>query len=211
VRRLAAVLVLALLAAGCGGGTRITETREVAPFDRLEVAGVNVTVVPGEGNQVRVRAGEKVIDRVRTESRDGVLRIDVPERGIVIGSDPLGDAAVEVTATSLAGAKIDGSGNMTMTGLRGDALEIDIQGTGDLEASGTVGRLTATLQGVGDADLSRLQARTARVLVQGPADAELNVTDELDVRVQGPGDVTYRGDPDVTSDVDGPGDVKRAP
>jgi Putative auto-transporter adhesin, head GIN domain len=116
-----------------------------------------------------------------------------------------------VTATGLTGARIDGLGNVTMTGLRGDALEIEIQGTGDLEASGTVGRLTATLQGVGDADQSRLQARTARVLVHGPSDAELNVTDQLDVRVQGPGDVTYRGDPDVTSDVDGPGDVKRAP
>jgi hypothetical protein len=211
VRRLAALAVVAVVAAGCGGGTRVTETREVAPFDRLEVAGVDVRVVRGEGGQVRVRAGEKVIDRVRTESRDGVLRIHVPDRGIVIGSDPLGDAAVEVTAASLAGARIDGSGDITLTGIRGDALEIEIQGTGDLEASGTVGRLTATLQGVGDADLSRLQARTARVLVQGPADAELNVTDELDVRVQGPGDVTYRGDPDVDSDIDGPGDVKRAP
>ena len=85
MRRLAALISLITLTSGCGGGDRIVETREVAPFDRLEVSeSVDVKVVDGDGRHVRVYAGENVIDRVVTESSGGVLRVDVRDRGIVI-------------------------------------------------------------------------------------------------------------------------------
>ena len=66
MRRFAPLLLL--LVAGCGGGERIVETRQVAAYDRLEVSeSVDVQVVPGDGREVRVAAGEHVIDRVVTE------------------------------------------------------------------------------------------------------------------------------------------------
>ena len=208
MRRLAPLLLL--LVAGCGGGDRTTETREVAPFDRLEVAeSIDVQVVPGDGREVRVAAGENVIDRVVAESSGGVLRIDIRDRGIVIGPDPLNDVAVQVPASALARVDIEGSGDVTLEGIDQDALELHIEGAGDVEASGTVDRLTATVQGAGDARLSQLSARTARVEVQGAADAELNVSDELDVTVQGAADVSYTGNPTVRSDIEGAGDIHR--
>jgi Putative auto-transporter adhesin, head GIN domain len=203
------LLVLIVLIAGCGGGERIIETREVAPFERLEIAGVDVKVVEGDGRHVRVYAGENVIDRVETESNGGVLRIDVRDRGIVIGSDPLGDAQVEVTAAALEGIEVDGSGDVLLEDLDSQALELELQGAADLEAKGTVERLTATIQGAGDADLSELSVRTATVQARGAADVELNVSEQLNVSVQGAGDVTYRGDPVVESDIEGAGDLRR--
>lgn len=202
--------LLLLLLVGCGGGDRITETRQVEPFDRLEVSeGVDVQVVPGDGREVRVAAGEHVIDRVVTESSGGVLQIDIRDRGIVIGPDPLDDVAVQVAAPALARVDIHGSGDVTLEGIDQEALELHVEGAGDVEASGSVDRLTATIQGAGDARLSQLSARTARVEVQGAADAELNVSDELDVTVQGAADVSYTGDPEVRSDIDGAGDIRR--
>ena len=88
-------------------------------------------------------------------------------------------------------------------------LELELRGAADLEASGTVDRLTATIQGAGDANLLDLRVRTAEVTVQGAADAELNVSDELDVTVQGASDVAYTGDPTVRSDIDGASDLRR--
>ena len=208
MRRLAPLLLL--LVAGCGGGDRVTEARPFAPFERLEVSeSIDVQVVPGDGREVRVTAGEHVIDRVVTESSGGVLKIDIRDRGIVIGPDPLNDVAVQVAASDLARVDIEGSGDVTLEGIDQEALELRVQGAGDVEASGSVDRLTASIQGAGDARLSRLRTRTARVEVQGAADAELNVSDELDVTVQGAADVTYTGNPRVRSDIEGAGDIRR--
>jgi hypothetical protein len=209
MKRLAPVIV-ALALAGCGGGERIIETREVAPFDRLQISeSVDVKVVEGDGRHVRVYAGEKVIDRVVTRSNGGVLEIDIEDRGIVIGDDPLGDARVEVAAEALEGVEVDGAGDVLLEDLDAAQLDLDLTGAADVDATGSVDRLTATIQGPVDADLSRLSVRTATVEVQGPGDAELNVSEELNVTVQGPGDVSYRGNPVVESEIEGPGDLTR--
>jgi hypothetical protein len=208
--RRAIALAALMLAAGCGGGDRITQTREVAAFDRLEVADdIDVEVVRGDGQEVRVYAGEDVLERVETTSSDGLLQIDVRDRGIVIGPDPLGDVRVQVPASRLDAVKIAGSGDVELGGLDVPELEIEIEGAGEVAASGTADRLTATIQGAGDADLSQLSVRTATVLVQGAGDARLNVSDRLDVRVQGAADVVYSGDPELTQDVQGAGDIRR--
>ena len=152
--------LLLVLAVGCGGGDRTVETRQVAPYDRLEVSeSIDVQVVPGDGREVRVAAGENVIDRVVTESSGGVLKLDIRDRGIVIGPDPLNDVSVQVPASELSRVDIAGSGDVTLEGIDQEALELRVQGAGDVEASGTVDRLVAEIQGAGNARLSQLQAR----------------------------------------------------
>jgi hypothetical protein len=209
--RLVPLLALALLVvSGCGGGERITETREVAPFDRLVVEdSVDVAVVPGDGREVRVYAGEKVIDRVHTDSVGGVLHVDVRDRGIVIGEDPLGDARVEVSAGVLRGVTVEGSSDVNLSGLDADELQLDVADAADVDATGTVDRLTATIQGAGDANLADLAVQRALVVVVDAADADLNVSDSLDVTIHDAADVTYRGDPEVQSDVQDAGDLRR--
>jgi putative autotransporter adhesin-like protein len=208
MRRLAAALVL-LAVAGCGGGERITQTRTVAPFDRLEIAdSVDVEVVPGDGREVEVFGGEDVLERVETESSGGVLRIDIRDRGIVIGEDPLGDVRVQVAASELDAVQIQSSADVDLGELALPELVLEIEGAGEVEASGNADRLSATIQGAGDAELSDLAVRTATVVVQGAGEAHVNVSERLDVTVQGAADVTYRGDPVVIKDIDGAGEVR---
>jgi len=208
MRRLAAVLAV-LAFAGCGGGERITQTRSVAPFDRLEIAdNVDVEVVAGDGREVEVYGGEDVLDRVETTSQGGLLRIDVRDRGIVIGDDPLGDVRVRVAASALDLVKIGSTADVDLGELALPELVLEIQGTGDVRASGNADKLTATIQGAGDAELSELAVRTATVVVQGAGEANVNVSERLDVTVQGAADVTYRGDPVVIKDIDGAGEVR---
>ena len=208
--RLAALLLALVFAAGCGGGDRVTQSRSVAPFERLVVAdSLDVEVVPGDGREVHVYGGEDVLDRVVTESSGGVLRIDIRDRGIVLGDDPLGDARVQVAASELDGVTIEGSGDVDLGDLDLPELILAVEGAGEVEASGTADRLDVTIQGAGDVNLADLAVRTATIVVQGAGDAHVNVSERLDVSVQGAADVVYRGDPTVTQDIQGAGDVRR--
>jgi hypothetical protein len=206
-------LVLPLLAAvalvaGCGGGPEVTETRTVGHFDRIAVSdAVDVDVLPGDGNKVTVTAGEKVIDRIATTTRDGVLHVDIHDRGIVIGPDPFDDVRMEASASALDGIRVDGSGDLNVGRIDADDFELEVTGSADLEGSGRVDHLVATIEGAGDVHLFDLVARTARVAVKGAGDAELNVTDDLDLTVEGAGDVTYRGRPRIRQTIEGASDV----
>jgi hypothetical protein len=209
MRLLLPVLVLAALAvAGCGAGEKTTQTRSVAPFSRIEASSsIDVDVVPGDASTVRVVAGKNIIDHVNTESSDGVLHLSIRDHGIVIGPDPYNGARVEVSSGALQGVRVEGSSDLHLGRLDADELSIEISGSGDVEATGTVGNLIASIEGSGDADLRELQARTASVSIQGSGDAKVNVTEKLDVSVQGSGDVSYRGNPRVSQSVAGSGDI----
>jgi hypothetical protein len=211
VRRalLAAVVAAAVLLAGCGAGTPVDQRRAVGSVHALAISGgVKVTVVRAPAPSVTVHAGRAVIDRVVTEARDGVLRIDA-RHGIVIGPDPLGDARVRVALPRLDDVRLHGGSDVDLGDLEADSLTLRVSGHGDVKAAGRVGHLDAEVSGPGDARLAGLTARTGRVAVHGPGDADVHVTDALSIEVHGPGDVSYRGNPRVTQEVSGPGDVTR--
>ncbi len=193
MKLLPVLLLVAILVAGCGSGTPTTQTRSVGAFDRLEVSGdVNVDVVPGDSGDIEVTAGEKVIDRVVTEVSGGVLRVHIRDRGIVIGPDPFDNVRVQVAAGSLDGIRIEGSSDLKLGRIDRDELSIEVNGSGDIEASGTVGNLTTTIEGAGDAHLFDLEAKTATVTVQGA------------------GDIRYRGNPSIHQTIEGAGDIRPA-
>jgi hypothetical protein len=138
VRFVLLILAAVLLLGGCGGGPKVTQTRDVAPFTGLAVTSdVNVDVVPGEAGPVVVTGGEDVIDRVRTETRDGLLHISIKDRGIVIGPDPFDEVRVQVPAGGLKKINVQASGDLDLGEVDLDALTIEVDGSSDIRASGT--------------------------------------------------------------------------
>jgi hypothetical protein len=201
--------VAALAVAGCSigdDGPRTTQARDVADFTRIDNRdSVEVRLHVGEPQRVRVRAGEKVIDDVRTEVRDGTLRVTFDHDGI--GG---GDVVVEASVPRLTGIDAYGSGDIRANGIAADAFDVRSDGSADIALEGTAGRLAVDLDGSGDADLAGLAAREARVAVGGSGDANGRADERLEVEVDGSGDVRYHGDPALTQQVDGSGELKRA-
>src|ERR1700754_247994 len=78
-------LVAAFALSGCAigdDGPRTSQTRDVAAFSRVDSPGsVALRLHVGEPQRVRVFAGEKVIDDVGTEVRDGTLRLTFDHSG----------------------------------------------------------------------------------------------------------------------------------
>jgi hypothetical protein len=203
----AAIAIIAV--AGCDlvdDGPRTTQTRNVAGFTRVEnKASVDVRLKVGKPQKVRVRAGEKVIDDVRTEVRDGTLHVDFDHDGW--GGD---DVIVEASVPRLDGVEASGSGDIEAEGIGGEAFEVRSDGSSDITVRGATTRLTLALDGSGDADLGELEADEASVQVGGSGDADVRAARRLAVDVDGSGDVRYHGDPELTKRIDGSGDLSRA-
>jgi hypothetical protein len=199
----------ALALAGCtigDDGPRTSQTRDVADFTRIDNRdSVDIRLVVGEPQRVRVRAGEKVIDDVRTEVRDGTLHVTFDHDGF--GGT---DVVVEASVPELTGIEASGSGDIDVAGIDADAFEVSSDGSADIVLEGTVGSLALELDGSGDADLADLAAREARVAVSGSGDANVRAAERLEVDVDGSGDVRYHGDPALTQHVDGSGELRRA-
>ena len=214
MRRVAAVLaVLALLGlTGCDSGPPVSQTRNLTGFTRLEVSGDVSLVVrlfnrPDPG--VRITAGEKSIDRIRTELVGDTLRVSTKSRGLTIGPDPLGAVSISLGVPALVGLRVDGSADVTLSGLSAKAFELRVSGSGDVQARGRVDDLAMEVDGSADTDLAGLSTQNANVRIDGSGDSELRVARSLELIVEGSGDVTYHGRPAVSSRLEGSGDVQQ--
>jgi hypothetical protein len=207
-----------------GSGQEASEQRDVAAFERIEVAGQTAVTVASGDPSVTVRGDDNLIGEVVTDVNDGTLTIDEqrhvdPRAGLVVEvtAPRLRAAAVhgsgDLTARDVAGgpftATLDGSGDLTIDGVDADVFTGDLSGSGNLDAAGQAERVDLAASGSGEADLRDLVASEATVDVTGSGDALVQVTQILQASSSGSGDVIYTGDPqDVQENTSGSGDIR---
>jgi hypothetical protein len=208
---LPALLVLLVLA-GCDNGPPVSQTRDIGSFTRLEVSGdvrLDVSLLNRPDPGVRVTAGSKAIDRIRTELVGDTLRVSTKSRGLTIGPDPLGAVSISLGVPALVGLRVDGSADVMLSGLSAKAFELRVSGSGDVRARGRVDDLEMEVDGSADTNLRDLATQNANVRIDGSGDSELRVERSLELIVEGSGDVTYHGRPAVSSRLEGSGDVRQ--
>jgi Putative auto-transporter adhesin, head GIN domain len=207
VRAAGTATLVALALGGCGladDGTRTAQVRTVPAFARIENdSSVDLRLHVGARRRVRVLAGEKVIDDVSTQVQDGTLRVSFDHHGF--GGK---DVVVEASTPTLQGVVVSGSGSIDADGIDEDTLTVRLNGSADLALTGTTRRLDLELDGSGDADLSGLTARRARVTARGSGDLDVRADERLAVDLSGSGDVRYHGRPALTPHITGSGDLR---
>jgi hypothetical protein len=212
LRSAAPLLTLAALVAGCtaDSGPARTESRTVDSFHAIELRGAaQMQIEVGKGPALSITAGERVLQATSTQVRDGVLVVLVRERGGWFQRGPVARLAVQ--APTLDSVHISGAGEFTLSNVSGAKLDIVVEGAGNLEASGTVGTLSARLDGAGRVDLGNLAATDAVVAVNGAGKLDVQATGTLDAEVNGVGTITYSGNPQkVVPAVHGVGSISPA-
>jgi hypothetical protein len=215
MRRLLAVLAAAgALAAltGCDSGPPVSQTRNLGGYNRLEVSGdlaldIRLSNRPDPG--VKITAGSKSIDRIKTEVVGDVLRVSTKSRGLTIGPDPLGAVQISLGVPALLALRVNGQSDVDLSGLSAKSFELRVDGSGDVKARGRVDDLEMEVDGSAGTDLKDLSTQNASVRIDGSGDADLRVARSLELIVEGSGDVTYRGRPSVSSRLEGSGNVRQ--
>ena len=216
MRRLLVVLLAALALpalTGCDSGPPVSQTRNVGTFTRLEVSGdvnLNIALLNRPDPGVKITAGEKAIDRIRTQVIGDTLRVSTKSRGLTIGPDPIGAVSINLGVPALVGLRVDGPADVMLSGLSAKAFELRVSGSGDIQARGRVDDLEMEVDGSADTKLKDLATQNANVRIDGSGDSELQVAKSLELIVEGSGDVTYYGRPAVSSRLEGSGDVRAA-
>ena len=188
-----------------GSGVPATLIREVAAFDRVELAGSNnVAIHVGGRQRVVVEADDNLLGRVTTKVRTSTLVIaNTP--GSFTTRSPM---RVDVTVPSLSGITLSGSGNVVVSGVKADRFDVSLPGSGTLTGSGAATRLDVTVPGSGSVELIPLAAKDVRASVSGSGSIFVKATERLDASVSGSGAILYAGHPTaVTKNVTGSGAI----
>jgi hypothetical protein len=190
---------------GTGSGVAATQVRLLPPLTGVDLAGANNVVVRvGARQSVIVHADSNLLGRVTTQVSSGRLVIgNTP--GTLNARSPM---FVAVSVPSLDALTVQGSGNISVTGIHSPSLTLRLPGSGTIHAAGTTARLDVAIGGSGTALLSRLIARDATASIDGSGSIVLTATDSLDASISGSGTILYTGNPtQVTKSVSGSGTI----
>lgn len=188
-----------------GSGNVITESRTASGFDEIVLLGsgnVNVSITGSES--VNIEAEDNIMPLLTTEVRSGRLELGSDEPFSATRS-----ITYTITAASLVGVTINGSGNITASDVDASSFEVTVNGSGDVEPTGTGGELTVNINGSGNYRGANLVASAGDIGISGSGSAVVNVTDDLAVRISGSGNVEYLGNPVLSTETSGSGSVSQ--
>ncbi len=177
---------VALLSAACtfsiDTSESVTESYDVEDFDRLQISSAfDATVSVGEATSVEITVDTELLDRVEVEVVDGRLIIGLGG-GIVQTSGALD---IAITTPELTEIEVDGAVEIDVDGIAAEDFVLNVGGAADVEAAGTIDRLTLTSSGASNVDLEDLTVGTATVDIDGASSVTLTGADEVNGTISG--------------------------
>jgi hypothetical protein len=192
---------------------RDAEVRKVGDFHSIEVSSaIDLQLSQGTENSVAISApGEENRDNVKTEVRNGVLKIWYENKQWLRGSGRKTRAYVSVkslkrlTASGACDVTVNGSLNseelfLTMSGasdFRGNvktgSLKIQLSGASDVVISGSTGDLKIGASGASHFKGYDLNADNCRIDASGASDIKITVNKVLSAQASGATSIDYKG------------------
>lgn len=184
-------------------GDEVSETRPITEVTRVELRTTGtLNLAVGDEAALSVTGKEDVLSELETTVEGDTLVIDLH------GSwRDTGFLEYNLVLPELSTVVLGGSGQV-FGGLGGtDAVELSIDGSGDIDIDGSSNELVVSIPGSGDVEAAELTAHVGDVSIDGSGEATVNVSDTLRAVIEGSGEITYLGDPDVEKDIDGSGEI----
>ncbi len=211
-----------------GNGNMVTKNRSVSDYDQIKVKGsLDVSLVSGSEGELIIEGESNLIEHIRTEVKEDVLKIYVekeywlkPSRGkkllVTVPFEDLSKVTLAgagdinskdvIKATNFK-AGISGSGDVRLI-VNTQNTEGYVTGSGDLVLSGSTNSFDCKITGSGDLKAYDLNAKDVIASVTGSGDIHVTATASIKARITGSGDITYKGNPEMEDKkVSGSGDI----
>ena len=215
-----------------GSGAVIAQQRQLGAFSGVALGGpFQLVLRQGTREAVEVRGDDNVVPLVETRIETGAggrrsLHVDLqrgarlaPSTRVVITVDfvRLDDLALggsgEISGSGLRSqalaVSIGGTGSVRLTALEAERLDVSIGGSGILDAQGRAGQLELSIGGSGRVQAGTLAARDVRVNLAGSGRAHVNAATSLEITIAGSGEVVHEGGAQPRTTVIGSGTVRR--
>lgn len=203
------LIIVILLISSCGkeciegDGQLAAEIRDVEEFDKLvNTSTFNVFINKGQVYEASIQGDSNIVAQTQLNVGGNELEID-PKN--ICGSTL--NLRADLVVPNLTKITNEGTGNIRGTTDYFD-LEINNQGTGDIELTGqSLEQLDINNEGTGSILMFGLGSKTATVKNAGIGDVFVFVSENLDVTIEGTGNVYYKGSPNIVSNITGIGQL----
>lgn len=175
----------------------VTETLDLAGFDRIDIGGVfEIDVTVGGDFSVAVSGSPEEMRRLEATVENGALKLGQDD--VRFGKRPWRDQGMTavISLPALNGVDLAGVADGNVTGIDAEDFRVDLAGVGSLVLSGRCGRLNAQLSGVGDLDAKALECREVDVDVSGVGSAAVYASETAEASVGGVGSIDIYGSPE---------------
>lgn len=230
MKRFLVFLAIALISQACvngleGNGMVKKETREAAPFDKIEVGGAfDIFIRPGNYDAVTINADENLLEYIETYVSAGELHISTTKR---IGN--FKKMEVYLTMNEFKAADISGACEIHSNGplsgknvsldfsgaveadleLNCSSLRTDMSGACELTLKGKAKKASFELSGAGEVNAEEFETEECRIDMSGAGEARVFVTKKLDIDISGAAEIYYKGNPgEINRDVSGAATIK---
>jgi len=174
-----------------GSGNVITDRRNVSGFHGVDVGGVyQVEITAQKEYSVTVETDDNLAALVKTEVDDGILRISSDGR-----ISPKSTIRIKIGAPDIDSLEVSGVANVTVNGVKNNAISIDSSGASKISVSGETAKLTVDVSGATKVDANELKTGDATVDANGASNVSVNVSGTLKADASGASHVTYSGTP----------------
>ncbi len=196
-----------------GNRNVITKKRKVnGDFTKVRAStGLDVYISQGNKSSITVEADENLHDIIKTEVRDGKLRIysekgfwrakatkvfvvvkNVEEIKATSGSDVYSDGVLKVKDIVVSTS----SGADMKLELEATSVDASSSSGSDLKILGTTDTFYGSASSGSSTKAYGLKSKDATVKVSSGADLTIYVTESLDARASSGGDIRYKGNPE---------------
>jgi hypothetical protein len=171
------------------------------PGDSLAVTlPGSVRYRPGDKAGAVVTGDASLLDHVHIEN--DTLSLDCE---LVRGSPEL---EIDLTGPAITNWKLLSSADLTLTDISQRQFRLNIEGSGNVIATGAVETVGLKISGSGNARLKSLVAKSAEIEVRGSGGAQLTAEMNAEISISGSGNVELFGHPSLSrSEVRGSGRI----